>query len=290
VLRNLMKKTNPEDHHGNRTNRPFAVVTGASSGIGFELARQCIENNFDLLICAEDEGIHQAATHLGAAGAAVEAVRCDLATFEGCEKLVDAVNAHGRPLDALLLNAGVGVGGAFIQTELEDELRMIALNASAVVHLAKRLVPRMVNRGQGRVLITASVASTSPAPFLAVYGATKAFDLSFAEALRHELKGTGVTVTALQPGATDTEFFERADMENTKVAQRGKDDPADVAKKGFEAMMAGKDKVIAASLKSKLEGIAGEVLPEPVKAKMQAGQTKPGSGEKHTVRELSKKH
>jgi uncharacterized protein len=274
---------------GTATNRQFAVVTGASSGIGLELATQCVLHNFDVLICAEDEGIHEAARHLSATGAAVEAVRADLSTFEGCEKLVEAVNSHGRPLDALLLNAGVGVGGSFIQNELDDELRMIGLNVNAVVHLAKRLVPRMINRGQGRVLITASVASTSPAPFLAVYGATKAFDLSFAEALRYELKDTGVTVTALQPGATDTEFFDRADMDNTKVAQKKKDDPADVAKKGFEAMMAGKDKVIAASLKSKLEGIAGEILPEPTKAKMQAGQTRPGTGEKHTVRELNKK-
>jgi short-subunit dehydrogenase len=275
---------------GTAPNRQFAVVTGASSGIGFELAKQCVANNFDVLICAEDAGIHEAARHLGEVGVAVEAVRADLATFEGCEKLVEAINAHGRPLDALLLNAGIGVGGAFIQNELEDELRMIGLNVNAVVHLAKRLVPRMVNRGAGRILITASVASTSPAPFLAVYGATKAFDLSFAEALRFELKDTGVTVTALQPGATDTEFFERAEMENTKVAQAKKDDPADVAKKGFEAMMHGKDKVIAASLKAKIEGLSGEILPEPTKAKMQAGQTRPGSGEKHTVRELSKKH
>jgi short-subunit dehydrogenase len=274
---------------GIASNRKFAVITGASSGIGLELARQCIEHDFDIMIAAEDEGIHEAARHLGAAGAVVEAIHCDLATYEGCEKLVAAVNNSNRHLDALLLNAGVGVGGSFVQTDLEEELKMIALNANAVVHLAKRLVPRMVNRGEGRILITASVASTSPAPFLAVYGATKAFDLSFAEALRFELKDTGVTVTALQPGATDTEFFERAEMENTKVAQGKKDDPADVAKKGFDAMMAGKDKVIAASMKSKLEGLAGEILPEPTKAKMQGGQTRPGSGEKHTVRELNKK-
>jgi uncharacterized protein len=275
---------------GTANKRQFAVVTGASSGIGFELAKQCIDHDFDLLICAEDEGIHEAAHHLALTGAVVDAVRCDLATFEGCEKLVDAINQLARPLDALLLNAGIGVGGAFVQTELEDELRMIGVNVNAVVHLAKRLVPRMINHGKGRVLITASVASTSPAPFLAVYGATKAFDLSFADALRYELKDTGVTVTALQPGATETEFFARADMDNTKVAQRGKDDPADVAKQGFDAMMAGKDKVIAASFKSKLEGLAGEILPEPMKARMQASQSKPGSGEKHTVRELSKKH
>jgi short-subunit dehydrogenase len=275
---------------GTLTNRPLAVITGASSGIGFELARECIEHEFDALICAEDPGIHEAARHLSATGAFVDAVRCDLATYEGCEKLVEAINQTGRPIDALLLNAGIGVGGAFVQTDLDDELRMIALNVDSIVHLAKRLVPRMVNRGRGRVLITSSVASTSPAPYLAVYGATKAFDLMFAEALRFELEDTGVTVTALQPGATETEFFDRADMENTKVAQGDKDDPAEVAKKGFEAMMAGKDKVIAASVKSKLEGLAGELLPETVKARMQAAQTKPGSGDKHTVRELSKKH
>jgi len=275
---------------GTATNRPLAVITGASTGIGFELAKQCVLHDFDVLICAEDEGIHAAAHHLGATGAAVEAVHADLATLEGCEKLVEAVNASGRPIDALLLNAGIGVGGAFLNTELDDEMRMIALNINAVVLLAKRLVPRMVARGQGRVLITASVGATSPAPFLAVYGGTKAFDLAFAEALRFELKDTGVTVTALQPGATDTEFFERADMDNTKVAQGKKDDPEDVAKKGFDAMMAGKDKVVAASMKEKLEDIAGELLPETTKAKMQAGQARPGSAAKHTVRELSKKH
>ena len=275
---------------GTATNRKFAVVTGASSGIGFELAKQCIANDFDVLICAEDQGIHDAAKHLSAIGGLVSPVRCDLSTYEGCETLVHAVNSSGRAVDALLLNAGVGVGGAFVQTDLDEEMRMIALNATAVVHLAKRLVPRMVTRGEGRVLITASVTSTSPAPFLAVYGATKAFVLSFAEAIRFELKDTGVSVTALQPGATETEFFERAHMENTKVAQSGKDDPADVARKGFEAMMDGKDKVIAASLKSKLEGIAGELLPETLKARIQASSTKPGTGEKHTVPELSKKH
>jgi short-subunit dehydrogenase len=260
-------------------NRQFAVITGASSGIGLELARECIEHDFDVLICARDRpGLEAARAHLAATGAAVEAVTCDLATFDGCEKLADAIARAGRPVDALLLNAGIGVNGAFVDNDLEEELESIALNVDAVVHIAKRVVPAMVARGRGRVLITASVASTSPAPYLAVYGATKAFDLSFAEALRYELKDTGVTVTALQPGATETEFFARADMEDTKVGQREKDDPADVARKGFEAMMEGRDKVIAASLKSKVEGYAGEILPEPAKAAMQAGQTKPGSG------------
>lgn len=265
---------------GTVSNRPFAIVTGASAGIGLELARQCVQHDFDVLICAEDEGIHQAATHLSAAGAMVLPVRADLSTFDGCERLFHEARGTGRRVEALLLNAGVGVNGSFIQTPLEDELRMIALNVNAVVHLAKRFVPEMVNARKGRILITASVVSTSPAPYLAVYGGTKAFDLSFAEALREELQDTGVTVTALQPGATDTEFFDRADMDTTKVANGKKDDPADVAKRGFEAMMDGKDKVIAASFKSKLSGIVGELLPETVKAKMQAKETRPGSAKK----------
>lgn len=257
--------------------RKFAVVTGASSGIGLELARQCVEHDFDVLICADTAAIEDAALQLGGK-TAVDPIVADLSTREGCETLVRAVEAAGRPVDALILNAGVGVGGAFLDNDLDEELAVIALNCNAVVHLAKRIIPTMKARGEGRVLITASIVSTAPAPFLAVYGATKAFDLSFAEALRHELKDTGVTVTALQPGATDTNFFERADMTDTKVAQGKKDDPADVAKEGFEAMMAGKESVIASSLKSKAFGLAHEVLPEQMKAKAQAAQTKPGSG------------
>jgi uncharacterized protein len=258
--------------------RQFAVITGGTSGIGLELARQCVEHDFDVLICAQEaEGLELAQQHLSQGGAQVRVVSADLATFEGCETLVRACNETGRPIDALMLNAGIGVSGAFIENDLQEELRSIALNVNAVVHLSKRLVPAMVARGKGRILITASVASTSPAPYLAIYGATKAFDLSFAEALRYELKDTGVTVTALQPGATETEFFATADMGDTKVAERKKDDPAEVARKGFEAMMAGKDKIIAANIKSKIEGIMGELLPEPLKAKLQATQTKPGS-------------
>jgi short-subunit dehydrogenase len=266
---------------GTVTNRPLAVVTGASSGIGLELARVCVENDFDVVICAEDAGIRPAAEHLSAAGAFVLPVRADLATYEGCEQLYRAVVDTQRPVDVLVLNAGFGVNGNFVHTDLEDELRMIAVNCSSVVHLAKRIVPSMVQRHHGRVLITASVASTSPAPFLAVYGATKAFDLSFAEALRYELIDTGVTVTALQPGATDTEFFARAHMEDTRIAEGRMDDPAVVAKIGFDAMMEGKDKVIAASIKSKIEGLAGEILPETLKAGLQARAAAPGSAKKH---------
>ncbi|HEY4179564.1 MAG TPA: SDR family NAD(P)-dependent oxidoreductase [Kofleriaceae bacterium] len=265
-----------------QSDRKFAVITGASSGIGFELAKQCVENGFDVLICAEDAGINAAATKLAANGAAVQAVQLDLATKDGVEQLYAAIKSMARPVDALLLNAGVGVGGAFVDTDLERELKMIALNCNHTVHLAKLVIPDLVQRGQGRVLMTGSVVSTAPNPFQAVYGATKAFVMSFGEALRYELKDTGVTVTVLQPGATETNFFVRADLMGTKVGQADKDDPALVAKNGFKAMMAGKDSVLGGGFKSKVEGLMNEVLPETVKAAQVGKTTKPGSGKERS--------
>jgi short-subunit dehydrogenase len=261
------------------TKRPFAVVTGASSGIGLELARECAAHGFDLVICAEDTGITAAAADVTAThGTQVAPIQLDLATRDGVEQLAAFVRDSGRGVDALLLNAGVGVGGPFLETSLEDELRMIALNCNHTIHLAKRLVPDMVARRTGRVLVTASVASTAPSPYHAVYGATKAFVMSFAEALRNELAETGVTVTALQPGPTDTQFFARANMENTPVGRADKDDAAGVARRGFAAMMAGKDSVLGGGLKSRLQGLANEVLPETVKARASAKQAKPDAG------------
>jgi short-subunit dehydrogenase len=205
-------------------------------------------------------------------------VQADLRTRDGVNALVEHVRAIGRPVEALLLNAGVGVGGKFIETSLEQELDIIALNCNHTVHVAKLLVPGMVERGAGRVLITGSVVSTAPSPYQAVYGATKAFVMSFGEALRYELEGTGVTVTVLQPGATDTNFFRRADMMDTKVARDDKADPAEVAQRGFDAMMAGKDSVFGGGLMSRIQGLANEILPPRVTAAQMARTTKPGSG------------
>ncbi|TMQ17332.1 MAG: SDR family NAD(P)-dependent oxidoreductase [Deltaproteobacteria bacterium] len=257
--------------------RKLAVVTGASSGIGFELARQCLEHEFDVLGCAEEAEIENLQSRLAISTGNVYAVRADLATYEGVEELYAAIRSHHRPVDALLLNAGVGVGGAFVSTDLSDELRMVALNCMHTLHLAKRVLPDMIARGQGRILITGSVVSTAPNPYQAVYGATKAFVMSFGEALRYELKDTGVTVTVLQPGATDTNFFERADLTDTKVGQDKKDDPALVAKQGFAAMMDGKDSVLGGSFKSRMSGLMNELLPETVKAAQAGKTTKPGS-------------
>ncbi len=261
--------------------KPLAVVTGASSGIGYDLATQFAQHGFDLLIAAEDQGIAEAAHAFEGLGAGVESLQVDLATYDGVEELYGKITASDRPVEALALNAGVGVGGDFARgTDLRDELKLIALNVTSSVHLAKRVLPDMVGRGNGRVLFTASIAATMPAPFEAVYGASKAFLLSFAEALRNELKDTGVTVTALMPGPTDTNFFHRAGMDDTKAGAGKKDDPAEVARQGFEALMAGKDHVVAGSLKSKLSGAANEVLPETAKAEAHRRLAEPGSADK----------
>lgn len=260
--------------------KPLAVVTGASSGIGHELARQFAQHGYDLLVCAEDDGIRDAARTFEGDGAEVQPVVADLATYDGVEKLYGAIKDAGRPVDAVALNAGVGVGGSFVtDTKLEEELNLIQLNVASTVHLAKRVLPDMAARGRGHVLITASVAGTMPTPLEAVYGASKAFVLSFAESLHFELKDKGVTVTALLPGPTDTNFFHRAGMDDTQVGSEGKEEnsPTEVARQGFEALMAGREKVVAGSAKLKLQQAAGAVLPDSVKAAQHKGMAEPGS-------------
>jgi short-subunit dehydrogenase len=259
--------------------RPLALVTGASSGIGYDLARQFADNGFDLVVTAEDDELTTAAQHLRADGVEVTALQIDLAAPGGVDELYAAVRASGRPLAAAALNAGVGAGGAFAtDTDLADELRVVDLNVRSTVHLAKHVVRDMVARDEGRILFTSSIAATMPGAFQAVYNASKSFVQSFAVALREELEDSAVTVTSLMPGPTDTEFFERADMLDTKVGAGPKDDPADVARLGFEALMDGDERVIAASLKTKLQGRAGRVLPDSVKAKMHREMAEPGGG------------
>ncbi|MBG0819695.1 SDR family NAD(P)-dependent oxidoreductase [Planomonospora sp. ID91781] len=259
--------------------RPLAVVTGASSGIGYELARQFARHGFDLVVAAEDEGLIPAARSLEELGAAVSSVRVDLAHHDGVEELHTRITAPGRPVDAIAINAGVGVGGDFArETDLDAELKLIKLNVISSVHLAKRVLPDMVKRGEGRVLFTSSIAGTMPGPFHAVYAASKAFLYSFSEAIREELKDTGVTVTALLPGPTDTDFFRRAGMEDTKVATGKKDDPAEVARQGFEALMSGDDHVVAGSKKNVLQSVAGKLAPEAAQAKMARPMAEPGGG------------
>jgi short-subunit dehydrogenase len=247
----------------------LAVVTGASSGIGYELAREIGQRGFDVMIAAEDDGIERAAENLKQLGIEARPIKANLATYEGVERLVSEALAVGRPIEAVAINAGVGVSGDFArQTDLKDELSLVDLNVSSAVHLAKRLLGEMVRRRRGRLLFTSSVASAMPAPFEATYGASKAFLLSFAEALGEELRDSGVTVTALLPGPTATNFFRRAGMEETRVGKGKKDPAAEVAHQGVEAMFSGKSKIVAGSIKNDFQVLASHILPDSVKARL----------------------
>ena len=258
--------------------RPLALVTGASSGIGLELAKQFAEHGFDLIVAAEDVELDDAVEALRGFGGAVAPVSVDLTRRDHVERLVAAVRGAGRPLDAAALNAGVGVGGAFVETDLDAELGLVELNCASTVHLAKRVAQDMAARGEGRILFTSSVVSQAPAPFQAVYGASKAFVHMLALALREELSDSGVSVTALLPGPTDTEFFDRAGMQDTRVgASDSKDDPAQVARQGFEALMAGEAQVLGGSLASRAMGAMSRISPDALAAKANRKLSEPGS-------------
>ena len=256
--------------------RPLALVTGGSSGIGLELARQFAAHGFDLVIGGSSGRVEHAAAALRQAGAAVVPVKSDLATYDGVEAVWKAVQDTGRPLAAAALNAGIGIGGAFIDTALEDELRMIAINVTSQVHLAKRIVPGMVAARNGRILFTSSLSATTPTPYETVYGPTRAFVYSFAQSLREELLGTGVTVTALLPGATDSEFHRRAGMGDTRFGDNSwKNSRELVARKGYEALMAGRDHVIGGDRATWRAAVINKFLPERVKAHRQGNMARP---------------
>ncbi len=260
----------------------LAVVTGASSGIGYELAAELARRGYDLVIASAGERLGQAATNLRAFGRAVWEASVDLATPDGVEELWEQVEKLGQPVDVACINAGVGVGGLFKDTYLDEELSMINLNCASTVHVSKYLVQQMTERNQGKILYTASIAGEMVAPREAVYAATKAFVLSFAHSLRYELKDSGVTVTALQPGPTDTDFFHRAKMDNTKVGSKGKAEskPEDVARQGIDALFDAKDHVYAASLKTKIEGKLANAIPGEVKGAMHEKLARPLSENK----------
>jgi short-subunit dehydrogenase len=258
----------------------LALVTGASSGIGLSLAKELASRGYDLVVCSAGERLASATEQLQKLEAHVTEIQADLATREGVDALWDAIEGGARPLDIACINAGVGVGGNFWDTNLDDELNMIELNCVGTVHLAKHIVRHMKTRDEGKILFTASIAGEMVAPREAVYAATKAFVLSFAHSVRYELRDTGITVTALQPGPTDTDFFHRAGMDDTSVGQKGKKEsqPDDVAHQGIEALLSGKDHVYSASLTTKIEGMLANAVPGSMKGAMHEKMAKPNSG------------
>jgi short-subunit dehydrogenase len=259
--------------------RPLAVVTGASSGIGLELARQCVQDNNDLVIAADEDAILDAASELASPGATVIPVQCDLSTLGGVDQLCTAISQTGRPVEILIANAGRGLGRAFLDQDIHAALGVVHTNIDGTIYLVHRIGRQMRDRGRGRILITGSIAGLMPGSFQAVYNGTKAFLDSFSVALSNELKETGVSVTCLMPGATETEFFERADMMDTKVGTESKADPGDVARVGYEAMKRGELSIIH-GFSNKLRAVAAAVAPQGMLAEMHRKLAQPGTAQK----------
>ena len=255
----------------------LAVITGASSGIGFELAKIAAQEGYDLIIAADEPQISDAADELRASGVSVESVRTDLATTEGVKALVESVQGHRSQLVLLMANAGVGLGHGFLDQDLDRIRHIINTNVTGTMELIHAVGNLMRSQRSGKILITGSIAGFMPGTFQAVYNGTKAFLNSFSFALRNELKDSGVTVTCLMPGATDTKFFERADMLDTSVGQAKKDDPADVARVGFDAMMDREGDVVS-GFKNKLMAAVANVTPAEMLAEQHRKMAEPGSG------------
>ena len=256
----------------------FAIITGASTGIGFELAEIAAENGDDLLVVADEPLIDAAARDFQQHGVTVDSIEADLATLEGVDRLLDA--AQGRRIDLLCANAGRGLGRDFLSQAVTDWRRVVDTNITGTVYLLQRVLQQMVAQGEGKVLITGSIAGFIPGSFQAVYNGSKAFIDSFADALRNELKDEkGITITTLMPGATETEFFDRADMMDTKVGQQEKDDAGKVARDGWNALMKG-DAHIVSGWKNKLQAAAAHVTPAAVMAEQHRHMAEPGTAGK----------
>ncbi|MFV0254465.1 MAG: SDR family NAD(P)-dependent oxidoreductase [Beutenbergiaceae bacterium] len=257
-------------------NRQLALVTGASNGIGYQIASQLAGRGYDLVATGRSARIAAAAEEFRGLGAEVIAVRADLTQPSEIESVWAAVVETHRPLEVAVINAGIGVGGApFWKTDLEQELAMIELNVRSVVQLAKPVVVAMQSRGAGRILFTSSISATQPTPYETVYGPTRAFVYSFSESLREELREHGVTVTALLPGATDSDFHARAGMGATAIGRMQKNDRVAVARQGIQAMLEGRDHVVGGDLATKWAGFMNRFLSETYKARKQGREAKP---------------
>lgn len=256
------------------SSRKLAIVTGASSGIGLELAKLAAQDGYDLIVAADTPFV-EAGPALKDFDVNVDQVEADLSSKNGVEQLLQRVG--NRPVDVLVANAGHGLGHGFLDQSPDEWQHVINTNVTGTLLLIQPIVKRMVERGEGKVLITGSIAGHLSGAFQAVYNGSKAFVDSFAAALNEEIKGSGVTVTCLKPGATETEFFHRAEMDDTKVGQANKDDPADVAKAGWKAMNSGEPSVIY-GLKNKLQVAAADVMTDATTAKLHRAQAEPGSG------------
>jgi short-subunit dehydrogenase len=255
----------------------LAIVTGASSGIGFELAAIAAREGYDLLLAADEPLDTNAEAELRGHAADLRFIQTDLATTDGVDRLLSA--AEGRKVDLLCANAGRGLGHSFLDQEMSEWRRVVDTNITGTLCLLQPVLRDMVARNTGKVLITGSIAGFIPGSFQAVYNGTKAFIDSFADAIRNEIKGSeNVTITTLMPGPTETEFFERADMMDTKVGVEEKADAAKVAQDGWDAMIAGKAHIVSGWM-NKLQAAAAHVTPAAVLAEQHRKMAEPGSAD-----------
>jgi short-subunit dehydrogenase len=254
----------------------FAIITGASTGIGFELATLAAQNGYDILVVADEPLIDAAASDFKQFGTDVQSVQADLSTVEGVEQLLSA--AGGRQIDVLCANAGRGLGHAFLDQDFADWRKVVDTNVVGTGYLVQKVLKTMVARNNGKVLVTGSIAGYIPGSFQAVYNGTKAFIDSWVAALQNEIKESdGVTITNLMPGPTETEFFDRADMMDTSVgADPKKDDPAKVAKDGWDALMDGKASIVS-GIKNKIQSTLANVTPNAVLAEQHRHMAEPGT-------------
>lgn len=251
----------------------LAVITGASTGIGRELAKIAAEEGYDLILVADESAIDAAAGEIRASGVSVEAVEADLASFEGNDQLLAAIGE--RRIDILIANAGRGLGHAFVTQSPDDWRRVIDTNVTGTTYLLQKVAQRMTTQGEGSILIVGSIAGLIPGSYQAVYNGTKAYLDSFSYALREELKDSGVSVTVLMPGPTDTEFFRRANMLDTPVGKDdGKEDPAKTARNGWDAMVDGSAHVVS-GVKNKIQAALSHLTPDTMLAKQHTKMAKP---------------
>lgn len=257
------------------THKPFTLITGGTSGIGKELARLFAKDGHNIILVARDEAeLSSTASELKTNNVEVITIAKDLFQKESASQVYDLVKAKGVEVDTLVNDAGQGVYGLFAENELQRELDIIQLNVMSLVVLTKLFLKDFVAKGSGKILNVGSIAGTAPGPFQAVYHGTKAFVNNFSEGLRNEVKEKGITVTVLLPGATDTDFFNKADMLDSKIMESKMSDPADVAKDGYEALMSGDDKVIS-GMKNKVQVTMGNITPDAMAAEQMRKQQEP---------------
>jgi short-subunit dehydrogenase len=252
-------KPNREEH---------VLITGATSGIGYQLARLFAQDGYNLVIVArnENELVKTSEGLTAEFGIEVTPIAKDLFQSNSPFELYDEVKGKNIQIDILVNDAGQGQYGEFINTDIHRELSIIQLNIASVVVLTKLFLKDMVDRGNGKILNLSSIASKTPGPWQSIYHATKAFVQSFTEAVNSEVKDTGVTLTALLPGATATDFFNKAQMLQAKnVAEGELADPADVAKDGYKALMNGDDMVVS-GFKNKVQVAMGAIIPDSMVA------------------------